>query len=146
MEQRGDRGPTILAEPAVENQSRVDRTELWRRTGVANAFKEIPRQHRPAVSGRDPALFQMQEGDRVKIGRQFRTSFADGRSTGRHERAPVVRELCGNAFQKTPVATERRARGGASFCGFCWQESVAVGAGRGLITQRSLVQIQPPQP
>src|SRR5437867_9409259 len=84
-EQRGDRGPTILAEPAVENQSRVDRTELWRRTGVANAFKEIPRQHRPAVSGRDPALFQMQEGDRVKIGRQFRTSLADGRSTGRHE-------------------------------------------------------------
>src|SRR5438094_8591866 len=98
------------------------------------------------VSGRDPALFQMQEGDRVNIGRPFETSLAVGRSTGRHERAPVVRELCGNAFEKTPVTTERRARGCASFCGFYRQESVAVGAWRGLITQRSLVQIQPPQP
>src|SRR2546427_7373408 len=70
------------------------------------------------VSGRDPALFQMREGDRVKIGRQCKTSLADGRSTGRHERAPVVRELCGNAFEKTPVTTERRARGCASFWGF----------------------------
>src|SRR5437773_513433 len=59
---------------------------------------------------------------------------------------PFVRELCGNAFQKTPVTTERRARGCASFCGFYRSESVAVGAWRGLITQRSLVQIQPPQP
>src|SRR5438094_3970164 len=87
------------------------------------------------VSGRDPALFQMQEGDRVNIGRPFETSLAVGRSTGRHERAPVVRELCGNAFEKTPVTTERRARGCASFCGFYRQESVAVGAWRGLITQ-----------
>src|SRR3989442_14623252 len=63
------------------------------------------------VPGRDPALFQMREGDRVKIGRQCKTSLADGRSTGRHERAQVVRELCGNAFEKTPVTTERRARG-----------------------------------
>src|SRR5712692_7575488 len=31
-------------------------------------------------------------GSRVKIGRQFRTSLAEGRSTGRHERALVVRE------------------------------------------------------
>src|SRR5438309_7851831 len=98
------------------------------------------------VPGRDPALFQMREGDRVKIGRQCKTSLADGRSTGRHERASIVRELCGNAFQKTPVTTERRARGCASFWGFYRQESVAVGASRGLITQRSLVQIQPPQP
>ena len=52
---------------------------------------------------------------------------------------PFVRELCGNAFQKTPVTTDRRARGCASFCGFYRQESVAVGAWRGLITQRSLV-------
>ena len=57
-----------------------------------------------------------------------------------------MRELCGNAFQKTPVITERQARGCASFCGFYRGESVAVGAWRGLITQRSLVQIQPPQP
>src|SRR2546428_6450325 len=60
-------------------------------------------------------------------------------------RKPSVRELCGNAVQKTPVTTERRARGCASFWGFYRQESVAVGASRGLITQRSLVQIQPPQ-
>src|SRR3989442_11677478 len=61
-------------------------------------------------------------------------------------RKPSVRELCGKAFKKTPVTTERRARGCASFWGFYRQESVAVGASRGLITQRSLVQIQPPQP
>src|SRR2546426_3728173 len=41
---------------------------------------------------------------------RFKTSLVDGRSTGRHERASIVRELCGNAFQKTPVTTERRAR------------------------------------
>src|SRR5439155_2029681 len=88
----------------------------------------------------------MQEGDRVKMGRQFKTSLADGRSTGRHERASIVRELCGNAFQKTPVITERQARGCASFCGFYRRESVAAGAWFGLISQRSLGQIQPPQP
>src|SRR2546427_6645688 len=97
------------------------------------------------VSGRDPALFQMREGDRVKIGRQCKTSLADGRSTG-HERASIVRELCGNAFQKTPVTTERQARGCASFWGFYRQESGAVGAPRGLINQKSLGQIQPPPP
>ncbi len=85
-------------------------------------------------------------GRSCQDGRQLKTSLADGRSTGRHERASIVRELCGNAFQKTPVTTERRARGCASFWGFYRQESVAVGASRGLITQRSLVQIQPLQP
>ena len=64
----------------------------------------------------------------------------------KRRRKPFVRELCGNAFQKAPVTTERQARGCASFWGFYRQESVAVGAWRGLITQRSLVQIQPPQP
>src|SRR2546425_1016973 len=95
---------------------------------------------------RDPALFQMQEGDLVKMADSLRPASRMVAPTGRHERASIVRELCGNAFQKTPVTTERRARGCASFCGFYRQESVAVGASRGLITQRSLVQIQPPQP
>src|SRR5438034_294657 len=59
---------------------------------------------------------------------------------------PFVRELCGNAFQKTPITTGGRARRCAAFCGFYRQESAAVGARRGLITQRTAVQIRPPQP
>jgi hypothetical protein len=34
VQERGDHGSTMFAEPTVENQSRVDRTELWRRTSA----------------------------------------------------------------------------------------------------------------
>src|SRR2546422_5611347 len=88
------------------------------------------------VSGRDPALFQMREGDRVKIGRQCKTSLADGRSTGRHERAPVVRELCGNAFEKTPVTTERRALGARVFPAFIGRGGLQSGARGGPSAQQ----------
>src|SRR2546428_14128048 len=95
------------------------------------------------VSGRDPALFQMREGDRVKIGRQCKTSLADGRSTG-HERAPVVRELCGNAFEKTPVTTERRARDARGSAAFIGRRGVGSRAGSGSLTQSLLLYAHAP--
>src|SRR3989442_11722645 len=85
-------------------------------------------------------------GRSCQDGRQLKTSLADGRSTGRHERASIVRELCGNAFQKTPVTTERRARGCAGFCGFYRQEAGSGGASRGVINPKKAGLKPPPPP